>query len=244
MQTNSPLLEQYAKLSPFEQTLLQFLSITYEPAHATLIVNCLRKLDLVNPRGNKPTAANLTHYFNKFEEMGLLTKEKQVVEGIVEILSKISLKNGSFEVFAKTIQDEAPVSYYYGKWTTRCWRGMREMRIGIYTQQFDLIDDASEFIDSQCRELIAAPPATVRVLTQPFDADWFRTLPTSFQFYLLSNVLQYGQSALMDYPDIIDFLTSEEEWSSLTVDEQLPFKRLLFNEPVHCPSMECCNLDL
>ena len=86
MQTNSPLLEQYAKLSQFEQTLLQFLSITYEPAHATLIVNCLRKLDLVNPRGNKPTAANLTHYFNKFEELGLLTKEKQVVEGIVEIL--------------------------------------------------------------------------------------------------------------------------------------------------------------
>ena len=230
MQTNATLLEQYAKLSQFEQTLLQFLSITYEPAHATLIVNCLRKLDLVNPRGNKPTAANLTHYFNKFEELGLLTKDKQVVEELVEVLSKISLKDGTFELFAKTIQDEAPVSYYYGKWTTRCWRGMREMRIGIYTQQFDLIDDASEFIDSQCRELIAAPPATVRVLTQPFDPEWFRTLPTSFQFYLLSNVLQYGQSALEDYSDIIDFLTSEEEFSNLTVDEELPFKRLLFNE--------------
>ena len=230
MQTDSPLLEQYTKLSQFEQTLLQFLSITYEPAHATLIVNCLRKLDLVNPRGNKPTAANMTHYFNKFEELGLLTKDKQVVEEIVEILSKKALKNGSFELFAKTIQEESPVSYYYGKWTTRCWRAMREMRIGIYTQQFDLIDDASEFIDSQCRELISAPPATVRVMTQPFDPEWFRTLPTSFQFYLLSNVLQYGQSALIDYPEIITFLTSENEFSDLTTDEELPFKRLLFNE--------------
>ncbi|MFT5701549.1 MAG: SNF2 family DNA or RNA helicase [Desulforhopalus sp.] len=230
MQTNSPLLEQYNKISQFEQTLLQFLSITYEPAHATLIVNCLNKLDLKNPRGNKPTAANLTHYFNKFEELGLLTKEKQVVEDIVEVLSKIAVKNGTFELFAKTIQEEAPVSYYYGKWTTRCWRGMREMRIGIYTQQFDLMDDASEFMDSQCRELITAPPATVRVMTQPFDPDWFRTLPTSFQFYLLSNVLQYGQSALEDYPEIISFLTSEEEFTNLTVDEELPFKRLLFNE--------------
>ena len=232
MQTNSLLLEQYSKLSQFEQTLLQFLSITYEPAHATLIVNCLRKLDLVNPRGNKPTAANLTHYFNKFEELGLLTKEKQVVEEIVEVLSKIAVKNGTFELFATTIQEEAPVSYYYGKWTTRCWRGMREMRIGIYTQQFDLIDDASEFIDTQCRELIAAPPATVRVTTQPFDSEWFRTLPTSFQFYLLSNVLQYGQSALIDYPEIIEFLTSEDGFTNLTTDEQLPFKRLLFNELV------------
>ncbi|PHR25197.1 MAG: helicase [Desulfotalea sp.] len=230
MQNNSSLLEQYNKLSQFEQTLLQFLSITYEPAHATLIVNCLRKLDLKNPRGNKPTAANLTHYFNKFEELGLLTKDKQVVENVVEVLSKIAVKSGTFELFATTIQEEAPVSYYYGKWTTRCWRGMREMRIGIYTQQFDLIDDASEFIESQCRELIAAPPATVRVMTQPFDPEWFRTLPTSFQFYLLSNVLQYGQSALMDYPEIINFLTSEDEFANLTVDEVLPFKRLLFNE--------------
>lgn len=230
MQTNSSLLDQYNKLSQFEQTLLQFLSITYEPAHATLIVNCLRKLDLKNPRGNKPTAANLTHYFNKFEELGLLSKEKQVVEDIVEVLSKISVQNGTFELFAKTIQEEAPVSYYYGKWTTRCWRGMREMRIGIYTQQFDLIEDASEFLDSQCRELIAAPPATVRVLTSPFDPEWFRGLPTSFQFYLLNNVLQYGHSSLIDFPEIIDFLTSEDEFTNLTVDEQLPFKRLLFNE--------------
>lgn len=230
MQTTASLLEQYNKLSQFEQTLLQFLSITYEPAHATLIVNCLRKLDLKNPRGNKPTAANLTHYFNKFADLGLLSKDKQVVDEIVEVLSKIAVKNGTFSQLAETIQEEAPVSYYYGKWTTRCWRGMREMRIGIYTQQFEIIDDASEFIESQCRELLTPPPATVRVMTQPFDPDWFRTLPTSFQFYLLSNVLQYGQATLDDYSDIVNFLTSEEEFKNLTVDEQLPFKRLLFND--------------
>ncbi|TKB08573.1 DEAD/DEAH box helicase [Desulforhopalus sp. IMCC35007] len=230
MQTDATLLDNYYKLSQFEQTLLKFLSITYEPAHATLIVNCLRKLDLKNPRGNKPTAANLSHYFNKFEELGLLTKDKQVVDDVVEILSKIAVKEGTFEIYANTIQEEAPVSYYYGKWTTRCWRGMREMRIGIYTQQFDQIHDASEFLDSQCKELIATPPATVRVLAQPFDREWFSSLPTSFQFYLLNNVLQYGQSTLTDYPEIINFLTSEEEFAHLTVDEQLPFRRLLFNQ--------------
>lgn len=230
MHTTPSLLENYQKLSPFEQALLQFLSIVYEPAHSTLIVNCLRKMDLKNPRGNKPTAANLSHYFSKFEQLGLLTKDRQCVEEIVEVLSKIAVKEGTFAIYAKAVQDEAPVSYYYGKWTTRCWRGMREMRIGIYTQQFELIDDASEFLESQCVELMADPPPTVRVLTQPFQAEWFRNVPTSFQFYLISNVLQYGQATLTDYPELISFLANDDEFSHLSPDEQLPFKRLLFNE--------------
>lgn len=230
MHTQSPLFEHYSKLSPFEQALLQLLSIVYEPAHSTLIVNCLRKLELKNPRGNKPTAANLSHYFSKFEQLGLLTDNRQCADEIVEVLSKIAVKEGTFTVFANAIQDEAPVSYYYGKWTTRCWRGMREMRIGIYTQQFDVIDDAGDFLDSQCKELLPGPPPTVRILTEPFDPDWFRTLPTSFQFYLLNNVLHYGQSTLADYGNLVDFLADEREFHRLSVDEQLPFKRLLLNE--------------
>ncbi len=232
MQTHVTLLGQYKKLTPFEQALLQLLSIVYEPAHSTLIVNCLRKLDLKNPRGNKPTVANLGHYFSKFEQLGFLTKDRQCVDEFVEVLSKIAVKEDTFALFAKTIQDEAPVSYYYGKWTIRCWRGIRELRIGVYTQKFNLIDDAADFLDAQCSEIVSEPPPTVRILTMPFDADWFRTLPTSFQFYLLNNVLQYGQTTLSDYPELIDFLGNDAEFIELSVDEQVPFKRLLFNELV------------
>ncbi len=230
MQTTPFPLEQYKKLSLFEQVLMQFISIVYEPAHSTLIVNCLRKLELKNPRGNRPTVTNLNHYLSKFEKLGLLTKERQCSPEIVESLSKIAVEEGIFKIYAEVIQNEAPVSYYYGKWTTRCWRAMREMRIGIYTQKFNLIDDAQEFLDSQCRDLVSTPPPTVQIMTRPFDADWFRTLPSSFQFYLLSNVLQYGQGTLSDYPEILAFLSNKNEFSHLSVDEQLPFKRLLFNE--------------
>ncbi len=229
MQT-TPLLEQYKKLSLFEQSLMQFISIVYEPAHSTLIVNCLRKLEFKNPRGNRPTVTNLNHYLSKFEQFGLLTQEKQCSPEIVEALSKIAVAEGIFKLYAKVIQNEAPVSYYYGKWTTRCWRAMREMRIGVYTQEFSLIDDAQEFLDNQCRDLVSTSPPTVQIMTQPFDAAWFRTLPTSFQFYLLNNVLQYGQETLSGYPEILAFLSSKDELADLNVDEQLPFRRLLFNE--------------
>ena len=107
--TPSPL-EQYKKLSPFEQALMQFISIVYEPAHSTLIVNCLRKLELKNPRGNRPTVTNLNHYLSKFKQLGLLTKERQCSLDVVEIISKIAVEEGTFALYAKVIQSEAPVS--------------------------------------------------------------------------------------------------------------------------------------
>jgi SNF2 family DNA or RNA helicase len=224
------LLNEYQKLTPFEKLLLQLLSVIYEPAHSTLVVNCLRKLDINNPRGNKPTVANLSHYFAKFEHLGLLTADQRCADEIVESLSKIAIRENNFARFAKIVQDEAPVSYYYGKWSTRCWRGMRELRIGIYTQQFDIIDDSEDFLATQCRELIPGAPGMVRILTQPFDREWFRTLPTSFQFFLLNSVLQYGQRNLQSFGDLLAFLSDRDEFKHISWDEQLPFQRLLFTE--------------
>lgn len=230
MLNQAELFEQYEKLSSFEQSLIKFLSVVYEPAHTTLIVNCLRKLDLKNARGSKPTAANLNHYFSKFEGLGLLTSERQCIPEMVEALSKMSVANGEFDLFAQTIRSEAPVSYYYGKWSTRCWRAMREMRIGVYTQDFDLIDEAAEFLTSQCRELIPAEPPTVRIAAHPFDPAWFNSLPASFQFYLLSTVLQFAQNTLTDYPEIRNFISHDEKLTHLSDDERIPFRRLLLNE--------------
>jgi SNF2 family DNA or RNA helicase len=230
MAIENDLLQHYDNLSQFEQTLLQFLSVVYEPAHISLIINCLHNLELRSARGNRPTTTNLNHYLAKFQQLNLLTRDRQCASEIVESLSKLSVAEGTFALFAEAIRAEAPVSYYYGKWTTRCWRAIRELRIGIYTQQFDLIDNAATFLDSQCSEIIPALPPTVQVTTRPFDLGWFRSLPISFQFYLLDNVLSYAQANLLSFPDILHFLKDGSEFKTLNADEQLPFKRLLFNQ--------------
>jgi len=224
------LLQLYDKLTPFERTLLQFQSIVYEPAHSTLIVNCLRKLDIRSPRGNRPTAANLNHYFTKFQETGLLTEERQCAPQLVEKLSRIAVQEGNFTTYAKVIRKEAPVSYYYGKWTTRCWRAMREMRIGIYTQDFDLIDDALEFLAGQCRDILSPLPPTVQITTTPFDSSWFRSLAPSFQFFLLDKIFRYELATLHAYPEIHTYLQEETGLEGLSSDEKLPFQRLLYSQ--------------
>ncbi len=224
------LLEKYNGLPSFEQILLQFLSVIYEPAHSTLIVNCLRKLEIRSPRGNRPTAANLNHYFGKFQEAGFLTEENQCLPGFVETLSRLAVQDGNFNKFAVIIRKEAPVSYYYGKWTTRCWRAMREMRIGIYTQDFDLIDSALEFLTSQCRDILSAVPPTVRIATTPFDPVWFKNLAPSFQFFMLDSIFRYEISSLQDYPEILTYLQEETGLEDLNTDEKVPFQRLLFTQ--------------
>ncbi len=230
MTDRHPLLQLYDTLNQFEQTFLQFLSIVCEPPHITLLINCLTRLDMRSPRGNCPTAANLTHYFNKFQKLGLVTKDRQCAPELSEILSRISVAQGTFAFFAQVIRQEAPVSYYYGKWTTRCWRAMRELRIGIYTQQFDLIDDALDFLGSQDQKLFSAISPTVQIITNPFDPVWLRTLAPSFQFFLADQALRFAQSTLSSFPEILKFLQDKENFQGLDNDERLPFQRLLFNQ--------------
>ena len=223
-------IQDFERLSPFEQTLLQILSIIYEPAHPTIILNCLKKLELKGPRGNRPTTPLVNHYVAKLKEAGFLNENRQCHPDLVETIARKSVKSGTFAQFSAAIQKEAPASYYYGKWATRCWRAVRELRIGIYTQDFEIIDQALKFLDNQCDDLPLPLPPVVQVVTQPFDPQWFGELPPSFQFFLLNHIILYGQRRLESFPEIIGYLEEQSNFASLDEDEFLPFQRLLLNQ--------------
>ncbi len=230
MPKDSSLVAKYQELSLFEKSLLQLLSIFYEPVHASLVVNCLRRLQFKNPRGNRPTAITINHYFNKFEKLGLLNQERQCVTEVVEVLSKYAVAEGSFARYASAVRHEAPISYYHGKWSTRCWRAMRDLRIGIYTEDFELIDGATAFIESQCKKINTALPIMMQVCARPFDENWLDSLPASFRFYLLNNVLEYCRNALVACSEIVAYLEKQCSSPQISNDENLPFHRLLFTQ--------------
>ncbi|MBE0583046.1 MAG: ATP-dependent helicase, partial [Desulfofustis sp.] len=230
MPSNETILDDYEKLNPFERTLLQILSIVYEPAHTTLIVSCLRKLDLKGPRGNRPTTASVDNYLAKLETLGFLDSNRQCRLDLVEALSRQALAEGCFHRYAAVIRKEAPLSYYYGKWTTRCWRAIRELRIGIYLQDLGLIDHSLQFLDGQCREMLTPHPPAVQVVTCPFDRSWFRSLAPSLQFFLLNYILRYAQRRLLNFPEVLAYLEDDTEFSHLDDDERVPFHRLLLTQ--------------
>ncbi|MEJ2058047.1 MAG: ATP-dependent helicase, partial [Desulfofustis sp.] len=213
----------------FEQSLLQIISIIYEPAHTTLILNCLKKLEIKGPRSNRPTTTLVNHYIGKLQDSGLLTDERRCHPDVIEAIARDAVRSGTFGPFAAAVQREAPASYYYGKWATRCWRAARELRIGIYTENFELIDQALEFLDNQCEDLLEPLPPVVQVVTHPFDEPWLKALPLSFQFFLINHVIRYAQKRLAVFPELLAHLEKEAFGDELDDDELLPFQRLLLD---------------
>ncbi|MCI5160285.1 MAG: hypothetical protein D3906_18050, partial [Candidatus Electrothrix sp. AUS1_2] len=102
-------------------------------------------------------------------------------------MTRQAVKEGRFTDLAALIEQNAPVSYLYGKWVTRCQRALRQFRIGLYSGDFDKVDEAVIFLEQHGREHIGPEPPAVRIIARHFDAAWFGGLPGFQQFFLLNH---------------------------------------------------------
>ncbi|MDH4318849.1 MAG: ATP-dependent helicase, partial [Desulfobulbaceae bacterium] len=214
-----------ATLSDFERIFLQFISIVYEPVSNTFLADCFLKTNILDD-GRRPGKDELYASITKFHELKLLNQFNQPQPGIVEYLIRASIDDGNFSKLAGVIEQEIPVSYLYGKWSTRCWRALREFRIGVYSGDFDKIDEAQQFINDQCLEHFDHKTPAVLVAADNFDPKWFSTLPSSLQFFLLDHILRYSLEQLRPITEVIQYLSNP---SSLKISEleQVPFHRML-----------------
>lgn len=208
-------------LDPEEHYLLQCISIIYEPVSVTFLTKCLNlagRLHLGRDR-IKEMVADL-------RRKGLLNRQNQCAPQFTEELLRESQRDGWFASFAQVLEREAPVSYNYGKWTTRCWRALRQFRIGVYTGDFDKVDESLKFIADNCAGRLGLEPPAVLVAARPFDPEWFGGLPGSMQFFLLDQVFRYALEKISHFPEVLHYLEDEE---SLTISdiEQIPFHRML-----------------
>ena len=213
-------------LPPFEQLLLQFISIIYEPVSISFLNNCLGRTDLPLPNNHRPRSEELQAVIHRLRELELLGPLNQCQPLLAEQLTRQAMAEGRFSIFAALIEKEAPVSYLYGKWSTRCWRALRQFRIGIYSHDFDKIDEAAVFMEEQCQEQTGPEPPAVRIVARAFNADWFGSLPGSLQFFLLDRIIRYSMEHAIHFPTVVTYL-EDEEGMSLSEDERIPFQRML-----------------
>jgi len=213
-------------LSAFEQFLLQLISIIYEPVSVNFIQNCLGRVDLPLPGESRPSNSELQEMVSSLREQGLLDTLNQCPPGLAEELTRQAVAEKRFASFAALVEKEAPVSYLYGKWSTRCWRALRQFRIGIYSHNFDKIDEASQFIEGQCQEQLGQEPPAVRIVARNFSPGWFAGLPGSLQFFLLDRIVRYSMEHAQLFPEVLAYL-EDEVGMSLSEDELIPFQRML-----------------
>ena len=216
----------YTSLPPFERSLLQLISIIYEPVSITFLLHCLSQAEALVPDISKPSKEVLQAAIIRLRQLKMLDEQNRCPQPLVEYLTRKAVEDGYFTSLAFLVECEAPVSYMYGKWSTRCWRAMRQFRIGIYSRDFDKIDESLFFLEENCMERLEDKAPSVLVAAEAFDAKWFGELPGSLQFFLLNQIVRYSTSQLHHYEPVIEYLEDE---TALTVppDEQVPFHRML-----------------
>lgn len=213
-------------LPPFEQFLLQFISIIYEPVSVTFLGNCLVGTDIPIPEVHRLTSNELESTINQLREQNFLNELNQCPPHLAEQLTRQAVAEGRFTDLAALIEKKAPVSYLYGKWATRCQRALRQFRIGMYSDDFDKIDEAVTFLEKHGREHTGPEPPAVRIVARNFDAAWFGALPGSQQFFLLNTIIHYSMDKACHFPAVIAYLEDDESMT-LSEDERVPFQRML-----------------
>ena len=96
-----------------------------------------------------------------------------------------------YQLMAGVVQGETPPVYWYsdGGGTKYCHRIMRNLRIGIYSQDLGLLRKSQDQLYNSCMEMYGHPDPLVQICNNPFDAGWFHTLPMELQRAILPWIL-------------------------------------------------------
>ncbi|WP_232370860.1 DEAD/DEAH box helicase [Desulfogranum marinum] len=222
------ILNSFAELTFLEKLLLQLASVIYEPVSKTFLTKCIAKVGGPFPGAKKPGKDDVGAAIKSLRANGYLNNKNQCEQVSAEYLTRSAISEKRFERFVAFIEKEAPVSYHSGKRATRCWRALRQFRIGVYLEDFDRIDEALAFLDQECGQEVQTDPPAVIVTARAFDPEWLSTLPGSLQFYLLEQVVRHSLESLQHFPDVLAYLENEVTLSVSSI-EMVPFHRLLAN---------------
>jgi SNF2 family DNA or RNA helicase len=215
-----------AALPDIEQLLLHLVSVIYEPVSVSFLARCLGALDQKLLGDRRPSSEEVGEMVARLRRKGFLNSKNQCPSGLAEGLTRQTLALKRFTRLAALVERAAPVDYMHGKWPTRCWRALRQFRIGLYSQDFDKLDQALIFLEGEGKPYLETEPPAVLVAARGFDPLWFASLPGSFQFFLLDQVVRYSLERLHHFPALLAYL-EDEQVQTVPPDERVPFRRLL-----------------
>ena len=219
-------LSSVSALPATEQLLLHLISIIYEPVSTGFLTRCFASLDSALFEDRRPGGEEISEMVFRLRRKDFLNGKNQCPPILAELLTRQAISLNRFTLLAAFVEKAAPFDYMHGKWPTRCWRAMRQFRIGVYSQDFDKLDEASAFIEGGCHRYLNTEPPAVLVTVHAFDPVWLGSLPGSLQFYLLDSVVRYSLERLHHFPAILLYLEDEQALTVAT-DERVPFRRLL-----------------
>ncbi|MEW6518237.1 MAG: DEAD/DEAH box helicase [Thermodesulfobacteriota bacterium] len=199
---------QYEALGREEQELLQLISIMFEPAGAAEINSCFleftgRRHGDSAPGEERPQSALL----RKLQERGLVTWRFQCNPLMVEIISRKALAAGNFARMSRIVNRHLPAhGPAYEALPHKSLRHLREMRIGLYLGDFDHFNEhLLHYYD--CPETSEHHSPLVEIVNNPFEAQWFSTLPPHLQLHGLHEISRKSLLELASFAGPLAYLS-------------------------------------
>jgi superfamily II DNA or RNA helicase len=196
--TRSQLIDAYHELAPLDQVMLQLFSVIYEPVSRVAFVNCFNQTGARTKNDTLFTAASIKPYLDRLQHAGVLIQNSgqgpQCHPLLMEIATRDAVKLERFETFAQAVEAAIPIP--------KRWRDgprlfstnsqvIREIRIGLYRKDFQFINKQFEDYQkySYQRDKLTLESIYQQVFSNPFNPEWFRTLPQELSDTILTSIL-------------------------------------------------------
>jgi superfamily II DNA or RNA helicase len=204
-QVRQHLVNTYRKLPSLEQVMVQMFAVIYEPVSRTLFVSCWNYLGEQDRSGKHLTPPTSKPYIDRLIALGVLIQGggtgPQCHPLLAEIATRDAVQANRFERLVQAVQKGFPVP--------RRWKDgpisfgndrqlIREIRIGLYRKDLKFIhkqlEDYSKY--SYQSNKLTLDDIYEQICNNPFDADWFRTLPTELYEGALVSILNHSMLTL------------------------------------------------
>ncbi|QFS52173.1 DEAD/DEAH box helicase [Nostoc sphaeroides] len=215
------LAKKYFELHPSLQKIIQLFSVIYAPIDKNSFVSCLSKTGALDEKNKPWSTKTLSPQIDKLLKAGLLIQEnRQGAEChplLTEIATRHAVQTGQFEILVTAVEGKLPIRTHWNR-DSRIFYNLRqcirEIRIGIYRQDLSFINQQIEayqkYADSE--EKIVIENIFEQIYNNPFDADWFKTLPQELYESGISSILFNSALKLSASEDALTLL--EEECSN------------------------------
>jgi len=192
------LVENYRQLPQLEKQIVQLFSVIYEPVSRASLALCWNQTQVRNKNSKHFTNPSLKPYIDRLLDANLLVQQSgqgpQCHPLLVEIATRDAIQTERFETLAKVVQERLPVPTRWKdgpRYFSNDRQLIREVRIGIYRQDIKFINQQLEayYKNSYPKDKMAIDEIYQQVCNNPFDANWFRTLPQELYESALASIL-------------------------------------------------------
>jgi len=212
----SQLVETYRKLPPLEKVIVQLASVIYAPSNRNDFLRCLRAI-VREEYLKQLIPASFKMIADRLVKVGLLVQSNLGISChllLVEIATREALKSGTFQAMVLRVEAELPIPTSYRQDVRRFSsfdQFLREARIGIYQQDLPFIKkQIQDFLTyANSKEKVTIADLLLLVCDNPFDAEWFSTLPQEFYEQGIAAILDASALRLKNTDGAIALLEKE-----------------------------------